>query len=349
MKLFYSTIFTLFVATNSIAQISIDESDMSVIGDVIVRYNDTIPTYGPGGSGPNQVWDFSQAIADETVTTTVSAPSSTPYQSDFSGSNLAMSGGASSYAYFTQNTNQLITDGAAGDLLGTGDIVVAVFDDELTLHNFPRVYADHHDDTYSFVAETDGAPWGVEAIRLHHNGHAYDTTDAYGTLITPTGTYDVIRVKTVDYTIDVIDVQITIIPIWTNAFITTSDTVTSYTWHAKHEKMAIAEFTYDSIGNPKRFTYSSVPPLITVGTANAVGSLGSILYPQPATDKICVDRTQNETFSYQIFNIQGLKIQEGISKNDCIQLDGLKLGLFILRISNDDGVMEEPLKFVVSG
>lgn len=342
-------LFTLLIAAsflNSDAQISILESDMSVVGDVVVRYNDTIPTYGPGGDGPNQTWDFTQAVVDETITTTVEAPSSTPYASDFTGSNLAMSSGTGAYLFFSQNASQLITDGAAGDLLETGEIIVAPFSDPLTLHNFPRVYGDFHDDTYSFVAEADGAAFSVERIRLNHNGHVYDTTDAYGTLITPTGTYDVVRVKTVDFTTDVIDVQLTVIPIWTNAFITSVDTSVSYSWHAKNEKLAIAEFAFDSIGNPARFTYSSIPPTVTTGLDNDLAETSIVVYPQPTTDRICVEGADG--MNYQLFSIQGKMALNGRLNSQCIEVSELNAGIYILRLLTSEGIVKENVKIVKS-
>ena len=44
------------------AQITILSTDLTSIGDVIARHTDTVPTYGPGNAGPNQTWDFSDAM-----------------------------------------------------------------------------------------------------------------------------------------------------------------------------------------------------------------------------------------------------------------------------------------------
>jgi len=40
-------------------QISLDQTDMPSVGDYIPRKSDTMTVLpGPGGSGPNQVWNF---------------------------------------------------------------------------------------------------------------------------------------------------------------------------------------------------------------------------------------------------------------------------------------------------
>lgn len=317
----------------SIAQITLLESDMSSVGDVVVRYNDTIPVYGPGGSGPGQTWDFTQAIADDTANTFILAPSSTPFSSTFSSSNLAMQGATESYLYFTQTMNQLITDGAAGDLLETGEMIESPFSDPLVLHNFPRTYGDFSDDTYAFQTEASGAgfPIPVYRVRLTHNGHAFDTTDAYGTLITPTGSYDALRVKTTDYTTDVLEYKLFQFSSWA-LYQTIIDTVVSYSWHGKLEKLALAEFAYDSLGNPKRFTYSAVPPAVNVNVHNSYDQPKTTIYPMPANDKVCIDESSGNILRYEVLDTRGIIVRKGSFNAQCIPVNDLNSGLFFIRI-----------------
>ncbi|MGB1317691.1 MAG: hypothetical protein ACPG5W_05770, partial [Flavobacteriales bacterium] len=59
---FCTAILAFFNMGNSFGQITILSSDYTEMGDEIVRYTDTIPGYGPGGSGADQTWDFSVAV-----------------------------------------------------------------------------------------------------------------------------------------------------------------------------------------------------------------------------------------------------------------------------------------------
>lgn len=344
--LLLSSIFLTF--SFSFAQISLLSTDMTSVGDLVVRYVDTIPAFGPGGAGVNQTWNFSMAVIDTVNNTSVVTTASTPYASTFQGATYAMTNDNQSYLYFTHTGGSMATNGAAGDLLGTGEIIEAPFSDALTLHVFPRIYGSHFDDTYAFQAEADGAPWGVERIRLTHTGHVYDTTDAYGTLITPTGTYDALRVKSTDYTTDVIEVQLFPFPAIFTQFATVQDTSVSYTWHAKEEMLAIAEFTYDSVGNPARFVYSTVPPVTTVGINESDNSQFSV-YPQPAADQLCFNGIDNNSASrsIEIFSCTGAMVKRETLNSSCVEVSDLNPGMYILRIIHSDGILEQIEKFLI--
>lgn len=338
-----------FLATSN-AQISLLSTDMSNVGDQIVRYIDSIPSYGPGSAGANQTWDFSGAPNEFTETTNVLTVGATPYASTFSGSSYAMQGNTNSYLYFTETASSFITDGVAGDLLGTGELIEAPFSPSLTLHEFPRTYADFYSDTYGFVAEADGSTFSppVDMVRLTHTGTVYDTTDGYGTLITPIGSYNALRVKTTSYTRNIIEFKLFPFSSWSELSDELS-TAVSYSWHAKQEKLAIAEYSYDSIGNPGRLIYSTVPPVINVGIVSNESSSKTFLYPQPANDRMQVgglDATA-DMYTAEVYGIAGNKIWEGKLEQNYLDVSDLTVGSYLLRIRNSDGVFEETLRFVI--
>ena len=349
MKQLFTTICCLFLATILFAQISILSTDLTSIGDVIVRHTDTIPTYAPGGAGPNQTWDFSAAINDTTSTTTVVAVSSTAFSSTFSSSDYAMTGGTDSYLFFEHDANSMTTTGVAGDLLATGEQIESPFSDPLILHEFPRTYESNYDDTYAFVTEADGSgldlPIPVYRVRLTHTGHVYDTTDAYGTLITPIGTYDALRVKTVDYATNHLEYKLLSFSSWTT-YSNTLDTSVSYSWHTKEEMLAIAEYAYDSIGNPARFTYSTVPPIATISN-NEYATEEMSLYPQPASDWLYFKDVDDKINSeLEIYTMDGKFIRSEKLTNDCMQVNELKNGMYLLRVKSDN-IYIKTLKFII--
>lgn len=333
------------------AQITLLSSDMTSVGDVVTRYSDTIPAYGPGPSGAGVTWDFSSAVREDTAITTVVTVASTGFQSDFSSSDYAMEGvEGDSWLYFEHDANSMSSTGAAGNLLGNGNIT-SPFSNPLTLHEFPRTYQSNFDDTYAFVTEASGTglptPIPVHSLRLTHDGHVYDTTDAYGTLITPTGTYDALRVKTVDYTHDVVEIRLISISPWTE-FSNTMDTSTTYSWHAKEQKLAIAEFAFDSIGNPARFTFSAVPPVSTVGIADQEEASVSV-YPQPATDFLYLKGLDNfYNYTAEILSIDGKVCSNNQLGSTRISVATLPRGVYILRLISKDGIHEKPIRFVVA-
>jgi len=248
-------------------QITILSTDLPVIGDTIPRQQDTLPSSNEGPSGVNQIWDFSNAAAHNLNNTAILNPNSTPYGTDFSGSNMAMSNDGASFIYFSTFTDSMITDGAAGDLLGTGEIIKAFFYPSLKTNEYPTAYGNIYQDTYGFDVKADGSNLSVllDSIRLKHTGTIYDTIDGWGTTITPVGSYQSLRGKRVEYSIDSIWTKgVTVFPFppptWT-FFDAIIDTTTTFSWLAKEGKLSIAELNFDSLDNPNTLTWTLMPAI----------------------------------------------------------------------------------------
>lgn len=311
MKLFLSFIFFIPIAIT--AQISIDVSDMSQVGDVITRKADTMTVLtGPGSAGVNQTWNFTQLssyIIDET--TQVMNASDAPNGSDFSGSNLAMTNDNINYLYFDQNANQMNTLGFAGDLLGNGTPIVAAFTSGLLVHNFPRTYGSNFSDNYIIDVTLDGSAIStfVNQVRFKRTALILDSTDAWGQLTTPLATYNSLRAKRVEHSVDSIWIQAVFPPTWT-LFQTSFDTTVSYQWYADQGKLAIAELTYDSLGVPKKYTWFHESSVGNVTELNQNSSLK--LYPNPSEDMINFELllSQNEYGVIRITELSGKVMEE---------------------------------------
>ena len=230
----------------SYAQITVLQSDMPVIGDTIPRAIDTLTTETGGNGGANQTWDFSSAIPHIQQNTAIT-------------SNMAMTNDGIGFVYFDLNNANMIVKGAAGDLLDNGNIILLPFDPDLTLYQFPVDDGNTLSDTYTLDITTDGSVINplLDSVRFKRVGTVVDTVDGWGTTITPTGSYNSLRIKRVDYRLDSIWTKLPFLP-W--SFLSaTRDTVLSYSWLAKETRLALAELSFDSLGNPNRLTYSLVP------------------------------------------------------------------------------------------
>ena len=211
-------------------QISLDQSDMPSVGDYIPRKSDTMTVLpGPGGSGPNQVWNFT-TLSSYVITenTSVVSVASTPNGNQFGNSNMAMTNDNASYLYFNKNAQSFSTQGFSGDLLGTG-VINAVFNPDLTLHQFPRTFGSIFSDTYVIDVTVPGASINplLSQINFKRTSVVHDTTDAWGQLTTPHGTYDVLRIHTMEVFSDSIWAQPIFPPTW-NLVSTSIDTTHSY-------------------------------------------------------------------------------------------------------------------------
>ncbi|MCB9230790.1 MAG: PKD domain-containing protein [Bacteroidia bacterium] len=248
------------------AQITLYSTDIAMVGDTILRAVDTVPAVSEGNPGANQTWDFSGAIDDELVVTRVVTPASTPYSGNYPASNLAMTNDNVNFVFFTLDTLKLDLDGIAGDLLGNGNTVSAEFSPNVTVYQFPLNYGNTQTDNYAFDETVSGNGFdilfgfSVYQIRLQHSAVTFDTVDAWGTVITPYGSYNCLRNKHVEHSTDVISYKLFSFSGWTN-YATLTDTATSYNWLGKESGLAIAELTFDSLDNPNRLTYYREAPL----------------------------------------------------------------------------------------
>lgn len=207
-------IFAFFSILNVNGQISILSTDIALPGDTIHRAIDTSRAFGQGMAGPNQTWDFSGAISHKTTETYVMLPSATPFGNDFPTSNLAMTTDNDNYILFTIDSAQLVMDGLAGDLIGTGTNVITEFLPPLTINQFPMEFGNAFSDTYYFDEIVPGT--GLEAVigfpvyevRLQHRGVTYDTVDGWGTVNTPEGSYSCIRNQHIEYSWDTLQFKL---------------------------------------------------------------------------------------------------------------------------------------------
>lgn len=348
---------TAMTAPAALAQITYEFSDLPVIGDQITRYRDTMTVYGPGPAGPNQQWNFPSPVTHEELTTSVVTVGSTPYAGSFGSSNMAMTNDNAAYLYLNVNSSTMISTGAAGDLLQNGGNMVAVFNPTLTVHNFPRQYEDNGEDTYFFQVETidHGIPL-VHSVRLRHYGHVFDTTDGYGQITTPVGTYECLRVKSTDFTLDSVWIRLFPGPPFTDWQLSNDFTgpgvSTSYSWLAKETKLAVAELTFDSIGDPKNFTWSSIPPdNPPTGIADAPAQ-GLKVYPQPSHSHFSVEWNGAREFGVmELRSIDGRLVNSfPVADLDRLTVDVTPLpkGVYLMRMLRLDGSQGEVRRIIVN-
>lgn len=335
----YATLIALLIASGSNAQIVFDHGDLPVPGDIVVRYVDTLPGSGPGGSGPGQVWDFGDASPHVERTTTVVLPSATPFASSFTTSNLAYDEGGGNYGFFTASPSALITTGFAGDPLGTGTPLVITLNPTLKVHDLPRTFGNHFNDNYRFEVIVDGSAFGVHSVRLRHRGNVFDSCDAHGQLTTPMGTYDALRVKSTEFSVDSIWIRLLAFLPW--QFVqAVQDTSTVYSWLAKETKLPVAEMSLDSLGDPARLVYSSIPPTITTGFGRH-GNAGFNVYPVPARDGFHLERsTASGHRLAELFTMDGRLVRSvplGSAVRQWIPSGDLCSGAYLLRCSGSDG------------
>jgi hypothetical protein len=317
------------------AQITLDQGDMPSVGDNIPRKLDTMTVLaGPGGSGPNQTWNFT-ATSNYVITenTSVVSVASTPNGNQFGNSNMAMTNDNANYLYFNKSAQSFTTQGFSGDLLGSGTID-AVFNPDLTLHQFPRTFGSSFNDSYVIDVTIPGAAINplVSQIHFKRSSMVHDTTDAWGQITTPHGTYDVLRVHSTEMYVDSVWALPIFPPTW-SLVSTNADVSHSYSWVGKGGKLAIAEMSFDTLGAPKIFTWTELPG-IGVGIEEA-GFASLDISPNPCGNSISVSVGAEQIGQeYCIIDLLGKRMLEGTVTNhqQLVDVEELLPGNYTLRI-----------------
>lgn len=330
----------LFVLPLSLsAQIQITSADMPMVGDVVTRYLDTLPEFTPGGDGPDQTWDFSSALQDIEQVNTFVDPATTTNGDQFGEANLALTTDGNNYTYIANNASQMTADGFSGDPFGDGTFnIVAPFDPVLQLHQFPRQHTTAFSSAFGFDVTVDGSDFGVYQGRIKEVASVYDTTDAYGSITTPVGTYDCIRSRNVTIRIDSVFAQLLEILPMTFIFANVDTTVT-YAWHAAETKLPVAEMILDSLGNAVSFTWSSIEPNSTGLRANPAASSGLSIFPQPAMEHVRVTVAGAAWVSVSVNDLEGrvaLKNQRLVA-NEALDISALPSGVYAVNVVDDQG------------
>lgn len=275
-KLFLSISTFCLLASVSVAQITIDSTDMPSIGDTAVMGIDTMPSSSLMvlGTGGPMTWDFTSMTVHDFDTILYVDPSTTLYGTDFPMADLAIEG--ATYAYQTLDSNALIGIGQAGlDPFGAGFVVSAPFVPTQVIVTLPSTNGAIFNDTSGFDQKIDAAPLGlpvpnVDSIRLVHYSTATSEFDAYGNVTTNGGTYTTIRQLYTENTVDSVfaycsdtngcNVIIVTLPFgWSFVPSQVTEMVLSfpnpivditftYKWWAKGESVPVAEMETDAVG-----------------------------------------------------------------------------------------------------
>lgn len=246
------------------AQITILSTDLPTAPDTLHNAVDTLPVgIAPGPKGANQTWNFSNVVQDIVETATHRIPAGTPYTADFPNATTAITLDGSNFGYFQLTTTAFKGLGLAGPLLGPGTTPVSVeFNPTFDLYRFPTQYNGNFTGTYGFQEETSGSSVGqplVDRVRLTFTSTYFDTIDAWGTVVTPLGSYQALRQKRVERTYTKVEARPFFPPTWSTVD-ESRDTIITYTWLAKETKGPVVTITSNNAGTISRIAYSLTPP-----------------------------------------------------------------------------------------
>lgn len=326
-KFYFLSVFCFWVIASLYAQPTITyNGNAPQIGDVFYQ-SFTDDALDPGPAGANQSWNFSSVNVTETKVSYAVDPSVTPFAGDFPESNIAFDYSADNiYHYANISNTEFFNNGTGFD--ETPPLIIHNTDPSLQMQ-YPFSYNDNFIDTYFAAYEFEG-------LLTHQRGTSDVTADAWGSITTPEGTYNVLRVKTIRDHID---------SVWMSGIFiyTTSTLFTDYGWYTDNSRIPVFALTIiESALTTDTTGYYSTQ---SIGIPEQVPAFTNLkIYPNPACDHIsvCFTNNQTEDINIQTFNQLGQEVKSltknpGFTKdqNLNINLEALQPGVYFIRLSDE--------------
>jgi PKD repeat protein len=240
----------MLCATYANAQITVNNTDMPVRGDTL-RYsiaNTVDVTSRLALSGANQTWNFSdlrpasQNIASFKRASDINAAYSFTFTGSTYGteaSNTSFGGllqASDVFSFYTNSSSSYACDGRGFEVSGSPLPLTQTYSGKDVVYKFPMNFGNKDSNTY--ISNSVNAL----VVTLNGGGKRVNMVDAWGSLTTPLGTFDCLRVKSQIITYDTVRSSLLPIPF------PITQNVTEYKWIAKGQKIPLLEIRVPSGG-----------------------------------------------------------------------------------------------------
>ena len=349
-------------------QITVTNAGFPQAGDTLITAVDNLPDNiaitAPGG---DQTWNFSGLEAPFSRRTIYGEAADGSAGADFPNATVVanIAEGADGYFKVTENTVELL--GLFGaDPAQLGLEILTRFNPPVIVRRAPMNFFDvnQSESSLKLPFATDNLPGGIfdqlpispDSLRLDIVSDRLDIVDAWGTLTTPNGTYEVLREKRTEVRETQIWAKVGILP-WADvtalaigalppeaADLLGNDTIITHNFFADGVKEPIAVLTLNSDETAvENVEYKSNDITTSVQSANALQP-GVYAFPNPAVDNVRFEFSNLEPGNYdlKLFNILGAEVWSDkffINGNRAIKIDisRLKKGTYLYNLVNDKG------------
>jgi hypothetical protein len=289
------------------AQVTVTSAHVAPMGSVIPQANDTMPNaLDAGSAGANQTWNYTALNEHELDVLTFTNPDWTSNGADFPGSNLAATlttVDGDMYIYLNKTASGLHIVGQAVDFLGTGAPASVPNDPDQVLINFPANYQDTYSGTSAFDITLDGSPFGIDSVRLKNSTDRTYEIDAWGSITTPIGTYDALRLNSTDVSTD--STWGMIAGMW-QFFDSGVETSYSFDWWTADASVGfpIVSMEADMNGNALSVTYLKTLPTVT-GLAEGIDGSKVSVYPNPTSNYVNFVIESDNASIIEVYDVTG--------------------------------------------
>jgi hypothetical protein len=228
--------------TTTTTPYGINSTDIGGVGDTFrlaihpVNAGDNAYLLGSASSG--QIWDYDSIPFSANIDTTIFLnPASNPDYSFFPTSNLLIPDGSQSSMFLNKSSQKVDLIGIKANMNGT--IIKDTLGNPWTVLQFPMQLGSSYTDSGSVSIDTQfdfGS--GLAPARVKMKYKLISTIDASGTVKTPTGTYECVRNKRIEY--QAFNVYAIVLGQEVSAF-SSKDTTYKYDYWSKSKKWNVIE------------------------------------------------------------------------------------------------------------
>lgn len=349
---------SLFFALHSSAQITIDNGDMPAAGDKKrVSIAQIVPGINLTSTGANHLWDFSnlQWVSQDVDTFLTIAQTGITYQVVFA--NIPLNPNRANLA--TKSTLQAPPIGG----ISISDVEAFFYNSTASykqvgygagINGFPTpIPFNNHDIVYNFPLnfndlDSSNSDFNLGIPGLGYYGYTQkrvNTCDGWGTLLTPFGQFDVLRVRSTITGRDTIYLDTLGF-----GFGFKRPVAREYKWLGKNHNIPLLQInTTLGFGGTETINLIRYQDSLRVLSVNELPEVADVtIYPNPASEFICVDfiTQKQDEFNVQLFSMDG-KLMADIfkgtlhnGKNKLIlytKLYNLSTGVYQLVIESSSG------------
>lgn len=335
-------------AFNASAQITLNEGDMAQVGGQYIFINDTTPTVTPGSAGANQTWNLTGINNSYIDTTFALSPSSTPYNSSFPSSNLAMKaiipGAGESYEYANLGSDSLLVMGTV--VSNMGELNYGTYKPADIGMVFPATYNTQWTGSAINTVKVGISPGdsAKEVILVTYT----NVVDGWGTVTTPAGSFNALRVS-VTFQPQYDSLYECLGGTWVFAGMVPSSKAVSYNWYAKGQGNFVAEIEEDGNGNVLSADY--MKNAVPAGINEITNNLSVSVYPNPASDYVNILISSAAQTGYvKVLDITGREVENDVLNNGKIQINtsAYANGMYLYLITDNNGNLLDKGKFTVN-
>lgn len=345
MKKYIICFVLFFVCCSVFSQISIVAGDIADAGEsFIVSTANPVGEYDLETTGAGISWDFSDlvSVTKDTIDWVDATDTDPAYFLLWFSSNVAenfLNGFSTDsfsledvYNFYDRSSTSLEQTGIAGTLSGIP--VPAGFSEPDVVYEFPLDYETEFSSEAEFTFDLIFASFSETRERS-------SVVDGWGTITTPLGTYDVLRLESTIFTTDILEYDGTEIPFtYTNH---------EYKWLAKEMGIPVLQINTSDIGGFEAITTVTYQDTAVISdvTSPYYNAESISVFPNPVTEvlHISVSAPFASDYYFQITDAAGnekylsekTEQQKGnfvLSKNICDE--NFSAGIYVLKVFADD-------------